>query len=291
MTQTADALARAVFIIVAFVLAGLAHSAWLGSRWSRRLLIPLDGGLRVRGRRVFGENKTVRGFVVMIPAAALSFWGLSVVLFAATPTLANGLWPISAREYGALGAWAGLGFMLGELPNSFIKRQLDVAPGRAPRGARRGVGVVRCRPFGLDCRIADRHRARRSDTVDDVGVRRPHRAGDSFRVQRVVVQAGREGARGMTAASRVIMSSPTRAERYVLSLELVNDVTLVGGKAHALGRAMRAGIRVPAGIRAHDPGARRPSRRARAARANRGVLRDDRCSRSGIGASVLASNS
>jgi len=59
---------------------------------------------------------------------------LSVVLFAATPTLANGLWPISAREYGALGAWAGLGFMLGELPNSFIKRQLDVAPGRAPRG-------------------------------------------------------------------------------------------------------------------------------------------------------------
>jgi len=134
MTQTADALARAVFIIVAFVLAGLAHSAWLGSRWSRRLLIPIDGGLRVRGRRVFGENKTVRGFVVMIPAAALSFWGLSVVLFAATPTLANGLWPISAREYGALGAWAGLGFMLGELPNSFIKRQLDIAPGRAPRG-------------------------------------------------------------------------------------------------------------------------------------------------------------
>ena len=30
--------------------------------------------------------------------------------------------------------WAGLGFMLGELPNSFVKRQLDIAPGAAPRG-------------------------------------------------------------------------------------------------------------------------------------------------------------
>jgi CDP-diglyceride synthetase len=134
MTPTSDALARALFFIVAFVLAGFAHSAWLGSRWSRSLSIPLDGGLRVRGRRVFGDNKTVRGFVVMIPAAAVAFWALSVVLAVAAPRVASGLWAISPREYAVLGAWAGLGFMLGELPNSFIKRQLDVAPGQAPRG-------------------------------------------------------------------------------------------------------------------------------------------------------------
>jgi len=134
MTPTTDALARALFIIVAFVLAGLAHSAWLGSRWSRALLIPVDGGLRVRGRRVFGDNKTVRGFVVMVPAAALTFWALSVALSAVAPNVASSLWSISTRDYALLGAWAGLGFMLGELPNSFIKRQLDVAPGQAPRG-------------------------------------------------------------------------------------------------------------------------------------------------------------
>lgn len=139
MTQTSDALARAMFIIVAFVLAGVAHSAWLGSRWSKRLLIPLDGGLRVRGRRVFGENKTVRGFVVMVPAAAFSFWGLSVIVMTAAPAFANSLWPISSRAYALLGAWAGLGFMLGELPNSFIKRQLDVAPGQPPRGRLAGL--------------------------------------------------------------------------------------------------------------------------------------------------------
>jgi CDP-2,3-bis-(O-geranylgeranyl)-sn-glycerol synthase len=131
---TSDALARALFIIVAFVLAGLAHSAWLGSRWSRPLSIPLDGGLRIRGRRVFGENKTVRGFVVMIPAAAASFWALSILVSTMAPAAASGLWPISSRDYALLGAWAGLGFMLGELPNSFVKRQLDVPPGQPPRG-------------------------------------------------------------------------------------------------------------------------------------------------------------
>jgi CDP-diglyceride synthetase len=134
MTPAADALVRALFIIVAFVLAGFAHSAWLGSRWSRRLSIPLDGGARIRGRRVFGDNKTVRGFVVMIPAAAVAFWALYLVVSLVGPSVKGSLWQASARDYAVLGAWAGLGFMLGELPNSFIKRQLDVAPGQAPRG-------------------------------------------------------------------------------------------------------------------------------------------------------------
>jgi hypothetical protein len=37
-----------------------------------------------------------------------------------------------------MGAWCALGFMLGELPNSFLKRQLDIAPGTASTG--RGLG-------------------------------------------------------------------------------------------------------------------------------------------------------
>lgn len=139
MDSTPNALACALFLICTFTLAGLLHSAWLRTSLSRRLLIPLDGGLYVRGRRVFGENKTIRGFVSMVPAAALAF----AVGFAATkqlaPQLALDLWPLSIGGYAALGAWAGLGFMLGELPNSFVKRQLDVAPGQAPRGR---VGAI-----------------------------------------------------------------------------------------------------------------------------------------------------
>ena len=129
-----DPLAAALFVTVAFVLAGLAHSAWLGTRVSRRLMMPLDGGLRFRGRPVFGDNKTVRGFVVMVPAAALAFAGLSAALAASSREGLSELWPLSIGGYAALGAWAGLGFMAGELPNSFVKRQLEIAPGSAPRG-------------------------------------------------------------------------------------------------------------------------------------------------------------
>jgi hypothetical protein len=127
--MTADPFAQALFLTAAFIVAGLAHSAWLRTRLSRRLLMPLDGGATIRGRRVFGDNKTVRGFVVMIPAAAAAFSILSYVL----ASIAVTLWPLDVAGYAALGAWAGLGFMLGELPNSFVKRQLDVAPGMAPR--------------------------------------------------------------------------------------------------------------------------------------------------------------
>ena len=128
-----DPLLCALFLIIAFVLAGLAHSAWLRSPVSRRLAIPLDGGARFRGRRIFGDNKTIRGFVVMIPAAAATFGALALAA-GVLPTTAGGLWDLTPAAYTALGAWAALGFMLGELPNSFVKRQLDIAPGEAAGG-------------------------------------------------------------------------------------------------------------------------------------------------------------
>lgn len=124
-----DPLAAAVFILVAFTLAGAAQTAWFAAPRSRAFAVPLDGGRRVRGRRIFGTNKTLRGFVVMIPATAVSFAVLATV---AADAAQHWLWPMSPGAYAALGAWAGFGFMTGELPNSFLKRQLDIAPGEAP---------------------------------------------------------------------------------------------------------------------------------------------------------------
>ena len=47
---------------------------------------------------------------------------------------------LDGSGYLALGAWAGFGFMAGELPNSFVKRQLDIAPGQAA-ASRAGAAV------------------------------------------------------------------------------------------------------------------------------------------------------
>ena len=123
----ADPVACGLFLLAAFTLAGAVQTAWFAAPTSRRFAHPLDGGRRFRGRRIFGANKTLRGVVVMIPACALAFAALGG---SAPPSL--GLWPLSALDYATLGALAGTGFMAGELPNSFLKRQLDIDPGGAP---------------------------------------------------------------------------------------------------------------------------------------------------------------
>ena len=127
-----DPLHRGLFLILAFVLAGLLQSLWLKNRYSQRLAIPLDGGRMFRGRPIFGENKTLRGFVVMIPAAALSFIALAIILSLPQGATPATLWKLTPAGYAALGGWAGFGFMAGELPNSFIKRQFGILPGQAP---------------------------------------------------------------------------------------------------------------------------------------------------------------
>jgi hypothetical protein len=133
-----DPAACAVFLILAFSLAGCAQAAWLASATSRRFAWPLDGGATLRGRRLFGPNKTMRGLVVMVPATGLAFMAAAV----ATP--AAGRWPLSPAMYGGLGLLAGIGFMAAELPNSFVKRQLDIPAGAPAAGSlsRRAFFVV-----------------------------------------------------------------------------------------------------------------------------------------------------
>ncbi len=125
-----SAAASAWFLLGAFVLAGMAQTAWFTTSLSRRFSFPIDGGATFRGSRVFGANKTLRGFVVMVPAAAVSFAGLAAAI--GDPAQA-GLWRLTTAGYAWLGACAGLGFMAGELPNSFMKRQLGIRPGASPR--------------------------------------------------------------------------------------------------------------------------------------------------------------
>jgi CDP-2,3-bis-(O-geranylgeranyl)-sn-glycerol synthase len=133
MTTPVEAGATALFLLAAFVTAGCIQVAWLASPWSQRFALPLDRGRTFRGRRIFGANKTWRGLIVMIPATGLAF--TAIALAVGSPTAA-GLWNLTPAQYGALGVWCGAGFMLGELPNSFVKRQLGIAPGA------RAVGPV-----------------------------------------------------------------------------------------------------------------------------------------------------
>ena len=98
-----DPLHCGLFLILAFVLAGLLHSLWLNNRLSQALAIPLDGGRMFRGRPILGENKTLRGFVVMIPAAALAFAAVAIADFSSTRSASR--YALAVNASGLCRAW------------------------------------------------------------------------------------------------------------------------------------------------------------------------------------------
>lgn len=126
-----NALAAALFLVIAMSTAGIAHVAWLRSAAAAALTAPIDRGLTLRGRRLLGDNKMVRGFVVLPPAATVAF-ALWAEIWSHLPfPPASGLWPLDSAQFALLGFACGFAFMLAELPNSFLKRQLDIVPGQA----------------------------------------------------------------------------------------------------------------------------------------------------------------
>jgi hypothetical protein len=115
----------ALLIFLPVVGAPLLHAPVLSHDLLRPLKIPLDGGATFRGRRLFGDNKTWRGALLMLLGPLLA-------------TLVLSLWPwwwhqmpdgIRSAGPALTGLLIGLGVVLGELPNSFLKRRLDIAPG------------------------------------------------------------------------------------------------------------------------------------------------------------------
>jgi CDP-2,3-bis-(O-geranylgeranyl)-sn-glycerol synthase len=120
-------LLESFWLILPAIAGGAAHIAVIKLGLLPALTrVPLDLGLRLRGRRVFGDNKTLRGLLVMPTATALF-------------SMLQGAPGVAGVDPLAWGLALGCGYILGELPNSFVKRQLGVAPGAAARGTLGGV--------------------------------------------------------------------------------------------------------------------------------------------------------
>lgn len=99
--------------------------------WARR---PIDGGVHLRGRRLFGDSKTWRGVLVAVVCSAVFAAAQEHVVGRAVGALLVVDWESVPSP--AFGAAMGLGATLGELPNSFVKRRVGIAPGKTTTGAR-----------------------------------------------------------------------------------------------------------------------------------------------------------
>ncbi|OGR04115.1 MAG: hypothetical protein A2284_09250 [Deltaproteobacteria bacterium RIFOXYA12_FULL_61_11] len=123
------------FLLGAFVLGGIAQTLWFRSPSCRLFAYPLDGGRTLRGRRIFGDNKTVAGFLVFVPVVSGSFALLGwLTELQGLDFLSRVGWPEQPLSLFFIGLAGSFGYMLAELPNSMIKRQFSVEPGARPTG-------------------------------------------------------------------------------------------------------------------------------------------------------------
>ncbi|MEZ4967056.1 MAG: hypothetical protein R2791_17570 [Saprospiraceae bacterium] len=101
------------FILIPLILSNVMHMWWVKKDLWPGLAIPV-------WPRLFGENKTWRGFVVL-PLLNGLFSALFALLVPVVP-------PTMGFPTGFI---LGLAYMASELPNSLIKRQAGIPPGRS----------------------------------------------------------------------------------------------------------------------------------------------------------------
>lgn len=138
---------QSFWLALPLILTGNLHMFAVKHNWFARLNIPIDRGRMLSGRRILGDHKTWRGVIVMT-----LFGGLFGALVGCTGgpwAQSSGVAPLAydvvggghtapslALGYAIINAVLGLAYVIGELPNSIIKRRLDVPSGKTPRGMR-----------------------------------------------------------------------------------------------------------------------------------------------------------
>lgn len=117
-----------------FAPAGFANLAAFSSgkiRFLKKYNFPVDCYVKLRGKRLLGGHKTVRGFIAAILAGIISC--IVEIWFYQNFFFIRELIPIDYYTINPviLGALLGFGALFGDSVKSFFKRQKGVVPGRS----------------------------------------------------------------------------------------------------------------------------------------------------------------
>lgn len=123
------------------VLAGIFNMVWCKLPVMRFARVPIDGGRNFTdGRRIFGDSKTWKGLLgyVMLNLLFAILWGEVCRTARLEPWNFFYINHENRLGYNVLvGILLGLGYSLFELPNSFLKRRLDISQSKQISGARK----------------------------------------------------------------------------------------------------------------------------------------------------------
>jgi CDP-2,3-bis-(O-geranylgeranyl)-sn-glycerol synthase len=125
--------AATAWLLFPLLVGALVHGVCMRQGWLACLARPIDGDRTWRGRPIFGHSKTFRGPICVAAGTAAGFALESAVC--AWIDTAAALVPFDpARVPWWLFGAAGFAAELSELPNSFVKRRLGIAPGHTAKG-------------------------------------------------------------------------------------------------------------------------------------------------------------
>lgn len=101
---------HSVAMMVPLIISNSLHMVVVKKQWFKELDIPVS-------TKLFGKNKTWRGFAFLTICNGFLLYLLNII------------WGFEIENSFALGAIFGFAYLLFELPNSYMKRKLGVAPG------------------------------------------------------------------------------------------------------------------------------------------------------------------
>ena len=143
MSRPAEVIRNMYITAMPVILGGVGNMVFTKTPLYRNHRAPMDGGRVWRdGKRILGDNKTWIGFASMTALTALSQVGWGAWCQLRGLDAVHDLYRVrkNTLALNALtGTLYGLAYAVCELPNSFLKRRVDIRPGKTEQGA---VGKV-----------------------------------------------------------------------------------------------------------------------------------------------------
>lgn len=121
------------------ILAGISNMIIVKQKWFKKYAKPIDGGSTWKdNKRIFGNNKTLLGIFTMIICSIIThvIWGIICGNIDYLQSI-NELYLYNENTLSyniMIGALMGVTYMIFELPNSFIKRRIDIPDGKTVQG-------------------------------------------------------------------------------------------------------------------------------------------------------------
>ncbi|MBQ3415147.1 MAG: CDP-archaeol synthase [Clostridia bacterium] len=123
------------------IIAGVLNMVWCKSSILKKLNTPVDFKKNfIDGKRIFGENKTFKGILgyVIFNIISAVLWGFLCRILNIENYNFFFINYTNTFFYNVLiGTLLGLAYSLFELPNSFIKRRIGIAPGKTTSGLKK----------------------------------------------------------------------------------------------------------------------------------------------------------